>query len=63
MIRIFGKTPDAVIGKSAWSCLKTLPFTIFILGKSTIEGSEIHRTISHGYAADHNIRSQTGFSL
>lgn len=33
------------------------------MGKSTIEGSEIHRTITHGYAADHNIRSQSGFSL
>ena len=63
MIRIFGKTPDAVIGKSARSCLKTLPSAVFILGKSTIEGTEIHRTISHGYAADNNIRSQTSFSL
>ena len=63
MIRIFGKTPDAVIGKSAWSSLKTLPSAVFILGKSTIEGSEIHRTITHGYAADDNIRSQAGFSL
>ena len=63
VIRIFGKTPDAVIGKSARSCLKTLPSAVFILGKSTIEGTEIHRTISHGYAADDNIRSQTGFSL
>ena len=63
MIRIFSKTPDAVIGKSAWSCLKTLPPAVFILGKSTIEGSEIHRTITHGYAADDNIRSQTSFSL
>ena len=33
------------------------------MGKTTIEGSEIHRSITHGYAADDNIRSQSGFSL
>ena len=62
MLRIFLEAPDAIISQSAIGNIESLPLAILELGKAAVEGSEIHGSIRHGYAAHHNISTKPSLS-
>ena len=55
MMPIFCQSPDTLLRKSILRHLISLPLSVAITGHAAIEGTEVHRTVAHRYAAYHDV--------
>ena len=59
MVLVFSQRPDILLSQTILRHLVSFPLPVAITGHTAIEGSKIHGSVAHRYAAYHDIRCQS----